>query len=132
MRVTVPYAAEELARWDLQDPRLRSLPLLLRTQGVVLQDVWRPVLLIRYRRDRFVEPLSRARVSLDAEIAAVAVGSRAISAPDLSALGPGILEVKGGDEMLPAALHPLLLLGARKRSFSKYLAIYKHVTRDIL
>ena len=132
VRVAAPCGAEELATWDLQDPRLRPLPLLLRASGVVLRDVWHPVLLIRYRRDRFIEPVSRARVSLDTEIAAAAVNRRFFSAVDQTPIGPAILEVKGGDEQLPAALRTLLQLGARKRSFSKFLTVYAHARRVIL
>lgn len=131
VRVKVPYAAEELAIWDLHDARLRSLPLLLRAQGIMLPDNWYPVMLIRYRRDRFVEPISRARLSLDSEIAAVAVNRRFLSRSDQTPMGLGILEVKGSDEELPTALHRLLSLGARKRSFSKFLAVYRHVTHAV-
>jgi hypothetical protein len=132
VRVQVPYAAESLAGWDLQDPRLRSLPLLLREHGVVVQDLWQPVLRIRYRRDRFIEPASRARVSLDAEIAAAAVSPRIRSAADNTAMAGGVLEVKGASEALPLALRPLLQLGARKCSYSKFLAAYAHATRRAL
>jgi hypothetical protein len=131
VRLKAPYAAEELASWDLQDRRLRWLPLLLRTQGLQLQEIWYPVVLIRYRRDRFVEPVGRARVNLDSEIAAVAVNRGFVSTFDPSPIGQGILEVKGSEEELPTALRPLLLLGARKGSFSKFLAIHRHVTRAI-
>ena len=70
VRARLPYPAEEIATWDLQDPRLQSFPLLLREQGISGQESWQPMMLIRYRRDRFVEPLTRSRVSLDADIAA--------------------------------------------------------------
>jgi hypothetical protein len=132
VRAQVPCDAESLAGWDLQDPRLRSLPLLLREHGIVVQDLWQPVLRIRYRRDRFIEPVSRARVSLDAEIAAAGVSPRIRAAADDTAMEGGVLEVKGGSEVLPLALRPLLQLGARKCSFSKFLAVYAHATRRAL
>ena len=68
VRARLPYPADEIARWDLQDPRLLSFPLLLREQGVLHQGSWQPMMLIRYRRDRFIEPLTDSRVSLDADI----------------------------------------------------------------
>ena len=131
-RVRVPHAAENLAHWDLQDARLAELPRLLRDRGVVLPDRLRPLLLIRYRRDRFVEPVSRLRVSLDAEIAAAAVNRSMLSTYDASAIEIGVLEVKGNSEDLPPILRGLLALGAKRRSFSKFLAVYAHVTRAII
>jgi hypothetical protein len=131
VRVVIPHDAADVCRWRLQDPRLLSFPALLRDHGVSVRDLWQPVLLVRYRRDRFVEPVSGARVSLDAEIAAAAVNPRFLPATDPTPIGPGILEVKGDAEELPTALRPLLRLGARKRSFSKYLALYQHVTQSI-
>ena len=131
-RVRVPHAAESLAHWDLQDARLAELPRLLRDCGVVLPDRLRPLVLIRYRRDRFVEPVSRLRVSLDAEIAAAAVNRSMLSTYDASAIDTGVLEVKGNSEDLPPTLRGLLALGAKRRSFSKFLAVYAHVTRAII
>jgi len=130
-RVVVPYAADSVAGWDLGDPRLQALPCLLRERGIALRGRWEPMLLLRYRRDRFIEPVSRTRVSLDADIAAVAVNRRVISTLDLSPIGPGILEVKGDADRLPAALSPLLGFGARKRAVSKFLAIYQHVAHAV-
>ncbi len=108
------------------------LPLLLRDQGVLGQESWQPMMLIRYRRDRFIEPLTQSRVSLDADISA-ARGEPAVSVrADLSPLATAVLEVKGGGDELPAALRPLLALGLRKRSFSKFLVVYAHMTRSAI
>lgn len=128
-RARLPYAAEELAGWDLQDPRFKAFPLLLQEQGLGVRDLWQPVMLIRYRRDRFVEPLSGSRVSLDSDIAGAAVNPRFVSAPDFTPVGLSVLEVKGACDELPLALRGLLQLGIRKRSFSKLLAVFAHMTR---
>ena len=129
VRAPLPYSAGELASWDLQDPRLLQLPLALKEQGIDLRNPWRPVLLLRYRRDRFIEPISGSRVSLDADIAAAAVHPGSLSAADFSPLGSAVVEVKGSADELPLALRGLLHLGAQKCSFSKYLAVYSHMTR---
>jgi hypothetical protein len=131
-RARLPYPAEELARWDLQDPRLLSFPLMLRDKGILGQDSWQPMMLLRYRRDRFIEPLSSSRVSLDADISAVAVNHRFVSATDLSPLSTAVLEVKGASDELPIALRSVLPLGLHKRSFSKFLVVYAHMTRNSL
>ena len=132
VRAKLPYAAEEISKWDLQDVRLQDLPLLLRADGVLAQDSWQPMILIRYRRDRFIEPLTQSRVSLDAEIGAVRVNRRFLSVADRSPLATAVLEVKGGGDELPSVLRSLLVLGLRKRSFSKLLVVYAHLTRSVI
>ncbi len=131
-RVQLPYPADEIAHWDLQDPRLLRFPLLLREQGVLHQASWQPMILIRYRRDRFIEPLTHSRVSLDADISGPAANPRFISAPNQSPLATAVLEVKGGGDELPVALRPLLALGLHKTSFSKFLVVHAHMTRGVL
>jgi hypothetical protein len=128
-RAQLERPANDVARWDLRDARLRTLPPLLQNQGLLLKDAWQPVMLIRYRRDRFIERLSGARVSLDSDIAGVAVNPSFLSAPDYTAVASSVLEVKGAGDELPLALRPLLALGAQKSSFSKFLAVYAHMTR---
>lgn len=131
-RARLSYPAEELVAWDLQDPRFLSFPLMLRDKGILGQDSWQPVMLIRYRRDRFVEPLSNSRVSLDTDISAAAVNRTLVSATDHSPLATAVLEVKGASDQLPIVLRSVLPLGLHKRSFSKFLVVYAHMTRRAL
>ncbi len=91
--------------------------------GVVLPPGLAPALRLRYRRARFVEPGSGLRLSLDREIRAVerrgsghADGGREL---DLA-----LVELKGDRRDLPGALAALAALGARRGSFSKYLACF--------
>jgi hypothetical protein len=132
VRARLPYSAEELAQWDLQDPRLSSFPLLLREQRILTREAWHPMMLLRYRRDRFTEPISRSRVSLDSDIAGVAVNRTFLSVTDTRAVGVAVLEVKGASSVLPLAMRPLLQLGLHKRSFSKFLVVYSHIARRVL
>jgi hypothetical protein len=131
-RAQAPWPAEEVAAWDLDDPRLRDLPRLLGAEGVLVDGLWQPLMLIRYRRERFIEPAGQARISLDADIAVARVNPRLMAPADDRALPGGVLEVKGAGDELPLALRPLLALGARKRSFSKYLAVYARAARRVL
>jgi hypothetical protein len=89
-------------------------------------------MLIRYRRDRFIERLTQSRVSLDAEIAAAALNARFGPLLDRTPLAAAVLEVKGIGDELPPALRPLLALGMQKRSFSKFLMAYAQMTRSPL
>src|SRR5687768_12406502 len=102
-RARLPYPAEELATWDLQDLRLLSFPLLLRDKGILGQESWQPLMLIRYRRDRFIEPISGSRVALDTDISAAAANRKFVSATDLSPLATAVFEVKGASDKLPIA-----------------------------
>lgn len=131
-RERLSYHAEEIARWNLQDARLLDFPLRLQPHGVLGQESWLPAILIRYRRDRFVESATRARVSLDADIAGMAANPRLVSATDVSPLPTAVVEVKGAEDELPPVLRSLMSLGLRKRSFSKFLAVYAHMTRQRL
>lgn len=131
-RARLPYPADEIATWDLQDKRLLSVPLLLREHGVLDQESWEPLMMIRYRRDRFIDPLTHSRVSLDADISAIAVNPRHVPHIDPSPLATAVLEVKGASERLPATLQSLLPLGIRKSSFSKLHMLYAHATHSML
>jgi hypothetical protein len=131
VRVELPYTASDLADWTLEDGRLTTLPQLLRAKGIALHGIWHPVVLIRYRRERFVEPLSRARVNLDSGITALALHSAFSSTSTPGPLGLAVVEVKGWQDELPFALRNLLLLGARKQSVSKFLEVHRHVSRAI-
>ena len=132
VRTRLPYSAEDLSALSLQDPRLRALPTRLREHGISVGELWEPVMLIRYRRDRFIEPLSGSRVSLDADIAGVEVNPTFLASADVSAVGVAVVEIKGASDELPMAMRALLQLGLRKRSFSKFLAVYSHMTRRTL
>ncbi len=131
VRQQLPFPAAEIAGMDLADRRLHMLPELLRRHGVLGHGAWQPLMLVRYRRDRYIEPASRSRISLDSDISAAAVNAAMIPTGDLSPLGVAVLEAKGAGDELPRALHGLLGLGIRKRSFSKFLAVYAHMTRRV-
>ena len=131
VRVRLAHPAQELATWSMQDARFRAFPALLRPHGVLDAERWQPVVQIRYRRDRFVEPASRARISLDGDIAGSAVNPVILGSADLSELPVAVLEVKGAVDELPLALRPMLQLGAHKTSFSKFMAVYGHVTHCV-
>jgi hypothetical protein len=131
-RARLPFPAQEIATWDLQDRRLLGVPLLLRQHGVLDQVSWQPLMLIRYRRDRFIDGLTRTRVSLDADISVVSMNARFAPRMDPSPLATAVLEVKGATEQLPATLRSLLPLGIRKSAFSKLHMLYAHVTHNVL
>lgn len=99
---------------------------LLREHGCLAPGDLAPALHLTYERERFVDPASGCRLSLDTRIAAV---ERAPWCEALTAtLDPGgetavtIVEVKGAVRDLPPGLHALATMGARRNSYSKYTA----------
>lgn len=80
-----------------------------------------PVLLVRYRRRRYVDPRSLARLSLDAGIVCTHANPAFVLGSPPAHLAVTVLEVKGGDGEFRRSLEPL----ARRlepASFSKYAA----------
>jgi hypothetical protein len=124
VRVSTRYSSEWLERTPLDDPELAAIPWLLRSHGVTLTADWQPMFVVRYERYRFIEPLTGARVSLDANVSVPAVNLRRLRSARPSMLPTAVVEVKGMDMELPATLTGLLYLGCRKSSFSKYAACY--------
>ena len=98
--------------------------------GVDLPAGFVPALRLVYDRERFIDPASGARLSLDSGIAPVEVapwtGFSRQGALGLLPLDTAIVEHKGPERELPAALAVLEALGARRGSFSKYAACLLH------
>jgi hypothetical protein len=116
-RVETAHKDAWLDTVSLDDPALLRVLELAAPLGVPLPMPLMPVLLLRYSRHRFLEPVSRTRVSLDLDIAAVHGRRGAFHGGTIPA---AVLEIKGEVDDLPPALRPLVHLGARRTSFSKY------------
>jgi hypothetical protein len=131
VRVRLPMTADTLQSRRLDDPEFQSLPQRLADQGIVLGPDWHPMLALRYRRRRFVDRLTGARLSLDSDIAAVAVNHRHLFARNLGPLPVAVVECKGFADVLPGHLRVLLSLGLRKQSLSKYATLLLSLGRVI-
>lgn len=127
LRLPVPLDGLALSHLQLDHPTLRELPSRLRPLGVPVSPLLQPVLVVRYRRDRFVTPETGTRVSLDAQITVPKVNHGLLAAANPSPLQTAVVEIKGADPDLPPVLRHLVDFGGRKASFSKYLACYDHV-----
>ena len=79
-----------------------------------------PMIAIRYRRARFIEPVSAARLSLDAEIRFSAVNTQFFPGRSPRTLTNGVLEVKSADGQLPVPLLTARYFLFARDSFSKY------------
>ena len=72
-----------------------------------------------------------SRVSLDSDITAVSVNHRYLFARHFGPLPVAVLEVKGLVEALPGHLRPLMAMGLRKQSMSKYAALILQLSRAL-
>ena len=87
--------------------------------GFLPSFLLRPMVIIAYRRHRFVDYQSSSRISLDTEIRCPMVNPHTIPCPGSFKLAEAVLEVKGEIEHLPRSLYPLSSF-LFKNAFSKY------------
>jgi VTC domain len=128
LRLPSPLPATLLGDLPLTDSRLRALPDLARAAGAVLPAPLQPVFIVRYRRRRFVDPLSGLRVSLDDRVHVPAVNPLRVPGFRSARLSVAVVEVKGPDAQLPRTLRPLRGLGCRLQALSKYAACHALIT----
>ena len=100
-------------------PRPAQLTDLLARLGYAAPAALRPVVLVRYQRSRFVEPVTGTRVSLDHDVSVAAPWDR--GAPPLR-LPEAVVELKGDGEALPRRLSALGRFAQPWSSNSKYAA----------
>ena len=125
-RLPLPHQEAWPTRGSLHVPSLQTVPRHLRAAGIAVPDHYRPVLLVRYQRYRFIERLTGLRASLDTNISAPAVSWGAQLVPCPLPLPHCVFEFKGPRDHLPETLRPLTTFGFRKSSFSKYGACYDY------
>ena len=91
-----------------------------------------PVFALTYARYRFVDSAAAAHVTVDEGIRVTATNTARLTYHGVDAPGVAVLEWKGHAPDLPPHLAPAVRFGARRASFSKYLACYQLVTRLVL
>ncbi|MDX1998988.1 MAG: polyphosphate polymerase domain-containing protein [Thermoanaerobaculia bacterium] len=122
LRGDLALPAATAAGLDLDDPRWLAVPAELRQLGLPLVPDLRPSIEIRYRRRRFVDPATGARVALDDGILRGRTAAR-LSWLSGEALPWAVVEVKHPRAELGGPLYALAALGGRRVSFSKYGAV---------
>ena len=110
----------KLSRRSLDDHRLLELPMIFRRHRIRLPEPLLPVMILSYRRQRWLEPSSGARVSLDTEIRIDRAHPLLLSSEHDVRLDRAVLEVKGEHNELPAPLRHLAAIGCVRESVSKY------------
>jgi len=123
-RVMCRLNPTELEEIDLEDRALQCIPLQFSEAGVIPENNLFPVLQIKYSRRRFLEPLSGYRVSIDTDIGVTKINQRLLPDGRPATLQNAVIEIKGEVTRLPDSFIPMIKMGMRKASFSKYLACY--------
>ena len=119
-RQLLDWPAAEAAGRELSDPRLLEVNRLVAAAGFCFSGPLRPVVGIEYRRRRYLEPATGTRICLDHDIAAFRTHPALGPAGRRPPIADGVFEVKGTVERLPDTLAPLIALGCRRQSFSKF------------
>jgi hypothetical protein len=125
-------AALEVERWrrlPLEHPSWIDLPRRLAPPEFGLRPGLVPTTVVRYRRRRFVDPRSGARVALDTGIHAAACHRGLFQAATAKRLRDAVLEVKTGDDLPPSLRWLVRGAGLRLQAFSKYAACLGALSR---
>lgn len=120
VRVPVPELRRDL---PLHHPAWLIVPTRLRAAGAAPPaGLLQPTLHICYRRHRFVDAATGARLALDREIRAVDVHPRFARLAALARRPTPwcVFELKAASRHLPVNLRFVIELGARRQAFSKY------------
>lgn len=128
-RIPTKYSAAFLAKTKLDNTALLDVPVILAANGVPIRQAIFPAFVVRYCRNRFIDPVSGARISLDYDITAPRSNPRMLANAFPCALPKTVLEIKGTDGEFSQNLRPLLNLGFRRAAFSKYYECYGQLTR---
>lgn len=120
VRFETGKTGEWLAGVNLDNPELTAIPRSLWPQGLVIPGNFYPALKIVYKRKRFIEPETGARISVDYDISAPAVNFQMMPRSRPFSLETAVVEMKGTQTQLPPSLRHLIALGCKKESFSKY------------
>jgi hypothetical protein len=124
LRIHTDLSASSAMQLTLNGPELARIPELLSNEATgfkgSIPGPLLPVFEIEYKRWRFVEPRSGARLSIDTEIRVSRVNPGRLPAPRTLALPTAVLEVKGDFQALPTSLGDLNALGCKRTAFSKY------------
>ncbi|MFC1599335.1 VTC domain-containing protein, partial [Candidatus Omnitrophota bacterium] len=127
VRVKIPYSGEWLSSIQLDERKLLEMPFFLRSKGVSLDHTLRPVFQITFKRRRYIEPLTGSRMCIDYAIAVPKVNWNILPRINPFCLNTSVFEIKGRLSNLPESMHPLINLGCREESFSKYAFCYQKI-----
>lgn len=120
-RFLMPNKSDWASSQSLCDPGYFCINSLLASKGIHLNQPVFPILQINYRRSRYNDPLSAARLSLDSDINVSRINTQMLGELDQRRLQYAVFEHKCSNSALPDWLHMVnTIADSRKSSFSKY------------
>jgi hypothetical protein len=125
VRTPAPFEASWLQNVRLETPRLLSFSGFMQSLGVVVRHALLPALMIEYRRRRYIDPLTGARLCVDTAIRVPRVNRMLLPRTLPGTLDTAVVELKGDFPDLPQHLYSITDLGCRRASWSKYGACYQ-------
>ena len=130
-RLVLGVASDWIISHGLEDAGYLSFNHEVAKQGGGIGQPLYPVMQISYRRSRFIDPLSGARLALDCDIHVSRINRRLISDFKPTSLPVAVFECKEKTGILPDWLHQVNAFGGRKGAFSKYSECYAHIKQII-
>ncbi len=129
IRVMTPFSGSRLAETPLENSSLITLPTLLIPEGYPYREGVFPIFQISYKRLRFLEPTTGARICIDYDICAPRTNRIMLPKANPFNIQTCVFEIKSHLPELPASLYPLTDMGCKKSAFSKYSACYQKIMR---
>ncbi len=120
-RQETPWSAAQMNEMSLNDERLYDLNAIWPNPPMPLNYELRPFILIRYRRHRFIDPISQARLNVDDQIQVLKCNQALTTIQNPSTINQAVFEFKSKENELPLRLKPAFSFGLKRKAFSKYL-----------
>ncbi len=129
-RLEIPLSSDWLRQNPFQQPVLLALPDRAKTLDPEVPEGLYPLLHVQYRRRRFVDPHSGARLALDTDITCLDVNRDFVAGIPPVRLDAGVLEFKSAQTELPPHFAPLGPYLTRE-AFSKYARCWEHLQQPL-
>ncbi len=128
VRFKLDFNSDWVLSRPLHDPCFLHINKLISTQGEHFKQPLYPVFQINYRRSRYIDSLSGARLSIDSDIHVARINGQMINSMNKTPLKEAVFEHKSGSHNLPDWLSQVNTIGnCKKGSFSKYSECYAHL-----
>lgn len=127
-RIQMNFESNWVLAHPLEDPKYLMINGLLKKHGNLRKQTLRPAFQLDYRRMRYIDPLTGARLSLDSDIHVSRVNRCMVRGTNNRPLSHAVFEYKNKTTDLPDWLNQIIALGeCRKGAFSKYSECYAHI-----